>query len=457
MSSDMLIESILLMVKQQPITLLLLPLWLLKGKSYLKHQVAKHAEVHSIELPLNQNVVDFIRSEKPNRKIVLVTGSHQSIADMVQKKLGLFDETKGSTENINLTSHLKRDWLVSKFGEKGFDYIGNDTDDLNVWPAANQALVVSTPKGIAASANQSFSKVFEIRASKATDFLSLLRVHQWSKNALILVPFFLDQRIGDWPATQSILLAFIAMCLLASLTYIFNDMLDLQADRQNATKSKRALPSTRISLIKGVKTALILFFTLCIVASFLSAEFNLILFSYTVLTLLYTFVYKQVVMVDVCIIAALHTLRVIGGAVAISAEWSFWLLAFSMFIFFSLALAKRVTELLNLQRNNKSVTPGRDYRVTDIPVLLASGVSAGYLSVLIVALYINSDKVKVIYSTPEFLWMVCPILMYWVGRIWMKTARGEMHEDPIMFAVRDRVSLDIVGLIAIIIIAAKLI
>lgn len=455
-SSDMLIESVLLLVKQRPLTLLLLPLWLLKGKSYLKHQVAKRANLNKLVLPLNQEVVDYVRSQKCIRKTVLVTGSHQLIADLVGDQLELFDVVKGSTEDVNLTSHRKRDWLVDEFGELGFDYIGNDTDDLNVWPVAKQAMVVSESGGIESNADQTFTKVFETRSTKPTDYLSLLRVHQWAKNVLILVPFVLDQRLGDWPATVSILLAFVAMCLLASVTYIINDMLDLQADRQNTTKVKRALASTRVSLVKGAKVSGLLLCILLLIVLFLPAEFNLVLLSYTVLTLLYSFVFKQFVLLDVCVIASLHTMRVIGGTVAIAAEWSFWLLAFSMFIFFSLALAKRVAELMNLAKVNKAGSLGRDYQVGDIPVLQSIGICAGYLSVLIVALYIQSDKVRVMYSTPEVLWLVCPIIMYWVGRIWIKTARGEMHEDPIIFAMRDRISLHIVVMIASVVVTAKL-
>jgi len=454
--SDMLIESILLMAKAQPFSLLMIPFWLLNGKSFLKHQVAQRIDLSQANIPYNQDVIDYVKTERATRKTVLVTGSHQSIAELVQQQTGLFDEVIGSDAERNLTSYRKRDWLVGEYGEKGFDYIGNDSDDLNVWPAAREALVVSRPNGIASKTAQTFSKVFEVASSNPKDYLSLLRVHQWSKNVLVLVPFALDQRFGDWTATLSILLAFLAMCLLASLTYIINDMLDLQADRQNATKSKRALASTRISLVDGAKIATVLGLLVLFLCLLLPLAFNLILLSYAILTLLYSFWFKKVAVLDVVVIAALHTIRVVGGTLAIAAEWSFWLLAFSMFIFFSIALAKRVAELMNLKKENKETTPGRDYRVEDVPMLIASGVSTGYLSVLIVALYINSDKVRVMYSTPEILWLICPILLYWIGRLWMKTARGEMHEDPILFAMRDRVSLDAAGLTMVVVIAAML-
>ncbi len=454
--TDMLVESVLLLVRQQPIMLLYLPFWLLKGKTFFKQAIASNVLLDDTQYPFNNDVVEYIEEEKSHaREIILVTGSHQSIAEHIGQQTQLFDRVQGTDSAVNLTSNQKRQWLESEFGPGGFDYIGDHTDDLNVWPSARRKLLVARNQNIVKKSGISFDKVFQSPRAGVRDFLKLLRVHQWSKNVLILVPFLLDQRFGDWPATISIVLAFLAMSLLASMTYIINDMLDLQADRQNPTKSKRPLPSGKISLITGGKVVLLLFVSVIFLCLFLPASFNIALLAYLVITLCYSLFFKKVAMLDVCLIAALHTLRVVAGTLAIQAVWSFWLLAFSMFIFFSLALAKRVAELFNLQKADKEKTLGRDYRVSDLPVLIATGVSTGYLSVLIVALYINSDKVRIMYSVPEALWLVCPILMFWIGRIWMKTSRGEMHEDPIIFALRDRVSLDIGGLVAVVVIAAK--
>ena len=455
--TDMLIESCLMLIRQQPATIFKLPGWLLGGKANLKHQIASRVDFSAATIPYNQDVVDYVREARASRQTILVTGSDQRIADIVAEETELFDCVRGSDSAVNLTSKNKRDWLVGEFGENGFDYIGNDADDLSVWPSSRNALVVSPSNGIAKSDTVSFSHVFDAHKTQFRDFLSLLRVHQWSKNGLILVPFVLDQRFGDWSATVAIMLAFLAMSLLASITYIFNDMLDLQADRLNETKAKRALASGRIGLFLGAKTMVVLAIALLICMAFLPMQYNVVLLSYLCLTLLYSFYFKQAAILDVCVIAALHTLRVIAGTVAITATWSFWLLAFSMFIFFSLALAKRVAELMNLQKLGQDKTVGRDYHVADLPVLLASGVSTGFLSVLIVALYINSEKVSVMYSTPEILWLVCPVLLYWIGRLWMITGRGEMHEDPIIFAIRDRVSFDAIGLMAVAVLAAKFI
>ncbi len=452
--SDMLFESTLMLVRQHPACMLKFPFWLARGKANLKAQIAARVNLSSASIPYNEEILAFVREQRATRKTVLVTGSHQSIADIVADQTQAFDQIQGSSEQVNLTNSNKRDWLVQEFGENGFDYIGNDSDDLVVWPASRQALAVSTPQGIARTSGQDFERVFETDDFGIKDLLSLIRVHQWSKNALVLVPFALDQRIGDWPATFAIVLAFFAMSFLASMTYILNDMLDLQADRLNETKKHRAMASGKVPLLVGIKAMIALGIAVCVCAFFLPAQFNLILVAYLLSTLWYSFYLKRVMMLDVCMIAALHTLRIIAGTLAIAAAWSFWLLAFSMFIFFSLAMAKRVSELMNLQAAGVEKTVGRDYLVADLPVLTACGVATGFISVLVVALYINSEKVSEMYSTPQFLWLVCPILMYWIGRLWMKTGRGEMHEDPIIFAMRDKVSLETVVLMMIVVGAA---
>ena len=439
--SDMLLESLLAMIKERPTSALQVPLWIVKGKAYLKSQVASRVDFTSCHLPFNEDVMQYVREQRTTRQTVLVTGTHQSLADAVGNQLDIFDEVIGSSSEVNLTSHRKRELLQSRFGVKGFDYIGNDDDDLDVWPAARQAMVVSTPSGPITRYTQKFDRVFKVRASSVSDYLSLLRVHQWSKNAVIAVPYFLDHRFNDAAAFLAVLLAFIAMSLLASATYIFNDMLDLQADRQNATKCKRALASGAVPIVRGVQTIALLVFLLLLITLLLPPAFNTVLLVYLITTLTYSLWLKKKAMLDVITIAALHTLRVVAGILVIQADWSFWLLGFSMFFFFSLASAKRVAELINLQQTGRQSTIGRDYQIADIPVMLASGVSTGFISIMIVALYINSEKVQTMYTNPMILWLLCPVLMYWIGRIWIFTARGQMHEDPIVFAMKDRGSV----------------
>ncbi len=455
--TDLLIEGVAVLIRQQPLVIFFLPIWLLKGKARFKSEVAARVDISEAHFPVNDQVVKFVRDAKGMRDRVLVTGSDQRFANSIASKLNIFDRIKGSDKTVNLTSTRKRDWLVSEYGEGGFDYIGNDKDDLKVWPAARRKLAVSTPSGVASSKDVQIDRVFEQTEPGLKDYLSLMRVHQWSKNLLIFVPFFLDQGFADLSAVVSVLVAFLAMCLLASATYIVNDMLDLQADRQNATKSKRVLASGRLPLKNGIIVIVFLMLGVVSLMFLLPQAFNLILLVYLVATLLYSFVLKQRAIIDVLMIAALHTLRVIAGSVAIGAELSFWLLAFSMFIFFSLALAKRVAELKNLEADGRFATIGRDYQTNDIPVLLASGVSTGFMSVLVIALYINGEKVQRLYGEPMLLWLVCPIVMYWVARIWIKTSRGEMHEDPIVFAMHDRASRLVVLAVMLVVALAMLV
>ena len=456
LQSDMLLESFFAMIRERPVSVLQVPLWLVKGKAHLKAQIARRVDFASSHLPFNEEVMQYVREQRTKRMAVLVTGTHQSLADSVASQLDIFDEVIGSSLEINLTSHQKRELLENRYGVGGFDYIGNDKDDLNVWPAARQAMVVSTSSGLASLQTQTFDRIFSIRASSLSDYFSLLRVHHWSKNALIAVPFFLDHRFDDGAAFVTVVLAFLSMSLLASATYIFNDMLDLQADRQNSTKCTRALASGTVPIVRGIQIIVLLVFLLFLIALILPQAFIAVLLVYLIATLTYSLWLKKKTMLDVITIAGLHTLRVVAGIVVIQAEWSFWLLAFSMFFFFSLASAKRVAELINLQLEGRQSPVGRDYQVADIPVMLASGVSTGFISIMIVALYINSEKVQTIYTNPMILWLLCPVLMYLIGRIWMFTARGHMHEDPIVFAVRDRGSIYAALLIGAIIITALL-
>lgn len=438
--TDLLYESVLELVRCSPWILFILPFWLLRGKAYLKAEVASRVDFTARSLPVNADVASYIQAQRGMRKTYLVSGSHYSLVQAVAANVALFDGAKGSDHQTNLTGHRKRDWLISEFGEAGFDYIGNDLDDIKVWSAAKESLAVSTPDGIATTAGIEFSHVFDMPTPGLRDYLKLMRVHQWLKNLLILVPFFLAQRLGDPEAALSIVLAFFAMSLLASATYITNDMLDLQSDRENLNKSNRPLASGQISIAAGLQLATVLLVAVVIISLALPLAFNIMLGVYLASTLCYSFFLKRKAIIDVITLASLHTLRVIAGTVAIQAQWSFWLLAFSMFIFFSLAMAKRVAELKNLMKSGRTDTIGRDYHVDDIPVLLSMGVSSGTAAVLVIALYINGEKVQRLYESPFYLWLICPIMMYWITYVWIKTSRGLMNEDPLVFAVSNRTS-----------------
>ncbi len=439
--SDTLIESALILLRSNPLNVLRIPFWLVKGRAHLKAEIASRVDFTDIQLPLNEELLRYVEEERRHRKTVLVTGCHQSIADSIASPLDLFDDVKGTDENVNLTGTAKQAWLVNRFGQRGFDYVGNDTNDVAVWSSAHTCHVVSPPDGIAESDGISFSRVFSVERPGMSELFKLIRVHQWSKNLLVAVPIVLDQQVRDPGAVVATLLAILSISFLASATYIFNDMLDLQSDRQNSIKRHRMMASGRVSLQYGFFVALILGLGSLLLAVYLPVRFQLALFTYLMLTVSYTLFLKNKAIMDVIALASLHTLRVIAGAVTIGAGLSFWILAFSMFLFTSLALAKRVAELSNLDRDGGNRSPGRNYYVSDLPFLTSTGISSGLISILVVALYINSEQGIVMYSEPKVLWLACPILMYWILRLWIQTMQGKMHEDPIVYALRDRASL----------------
>jgi 4-hydroxybenzoate polyprenyltransferase len=190
------------------------------------------------------------------------------------------------------------------------------------------------------------------------------------------------------------------------------------------------------------------------IAATLSLSFLGVLIAYLAMTLAYSFRLKHYVLIDVMVLAALFTTRVIAGGVAIHVLPSFWLLAFCVFLFTSLALVKRCSELVTMGRQGAEAAHGRDYRVSDTLPLMAMGIASGYAAVLVVAFYINSSAVIELYKRPEVLWLLCPVLLYWVSRLWLKTHRGEMHDDPLVYAVTDRASRYIGVALAVILLAA---
>jgi len=268
-----------------------------------------------------------------------------------------------------------------------------------------------------------------------------LRVHQWAKNALIFVPMMAAHQvmnIGGWGTSM---LAFLAFSLCASSVYLLNDMLDLEADRQHKTKCKRPFAAGSLSLHFGLLAAPALLLGAVLICLALPAKFGAVLAGYYALTLAYSLDLKRRVMVDVLTLAGLYTVRIVAGAAASSIPLSFWLLLFSIFIFLSLALVKRYAELDGMRKQGKLKAKGRGYLVEDIALLQSLGAASGYLSVLVLALYLNSPEVAKLYKEPKLLWLLMPLFLYWISRIWMQTHRGQMHDDPLVFAFKDRISI----------------
>jgi 4-hydroxybenzoate polyprenyltransferase len=454
--SDLLLESFLLLVKQNPLYLLLMPLWLLGGKARLKREIAARVTLDGSALPYTKPLLAWLREQKAaGRALWLVTASDERLAQAVAEHVGVFDGVLASNGQTNLSGRNKAAALVAKFGEKRFDYCGNAKVDLAVWPHARGAIVVNASASLATQAARQ-AQVLGTHPFKSGGLkvvFKALRVHQWAKNALIFVPVAAAHLLGDASVLAQALIAFVAFSLCASSVYLLNDMLDLEADRQHHSKCNRPFAAGTLSLMFGLLTApLLLVAAVLISAMLLPAKFLVVLAAYYVVTLAYSFSLKRMVMIDVLTLAGLYTVRIVAGAAATNIELSFWLLMFAIFIFLSLAIVKRYAELHVMKQQGKLKAKGRGYQVEDLSLLQSLGGASGYLSILVLALYLNTPDIVRMYSHPKTVWLLVPIMLYWISRIWMQTHRGNMHDDPLVYALKDRISL-ITGVAAAVVLA----
>lgn len=442
--SDLLLESFLLLLKRNPLYLFLVPLWLLGGKARLKAEIASRVEFNGAALPYTKPLLAWLQTQKEGeRPLWLVTASDQRLARSVADHVGVFDGVLASNGQTNLAGSNKAAELVSKFGEKGFDYVGNHRVDLKVWAHARKAIVVNASEGLVASAGKLCEVAHVVPPIKGLlkSVAKALRVHQWAKNALVIVPLLAAHRLSELPVLIDGALAFLAFSLCASSVYLLNDMLDLEADRQHHSKCNRPFAAGRLSLVFGLLAAPALLVGALLISCLLPAKFLLVLAVYYAATLLYSFGLKKVVMVDVLALAGLYTIRIVAGSAAMAIPLSFWLLMFATFIFLSLAIVKRYAELFVMRQQGKLKAKGRGYQVEDISLLQSLGAASGYLSILVLALYLNSPDIAKLYAQPKIAWGLVPIMLYWISRIWMETHRGNMHDDPLVYALKDRISL----------------
>ena len=456
--TDLLHEAMFLLLKKSPFSLLLVPLWLLRGKAYLKLKIAECVSIDAASLPYNVDFLAYLQQERlTGRRLILATASARPYADAVARHLNLFEAVYATEHGINLSSRHKAERLEQIFGARGFVYAGNAKPDLQVWQRAAGAILVDTPAVVKHQAHELCAIVGEFNSSRPSikTYLKAMRLHQWLKNALVFVPLFAAHRFTEIDLLAQAALAFLAYGLCASSVYLLNDLLDLAADRAHPRKCKRPFASGDLPLLHGVVLIPTLLLGALAIAVFLPVKFALVLAAYYLTTLAYSLWLKNRVMVDVILLAALYTFRVIAGAAATGIAPSFWLLAFSMFVFLSLAMVKRYAELHSVLQQNKTAAAGRDYHVDDLPLLASMGSASGYLSILVMALFVNSEDVHQQYAQPTLLWLVLPLLLFWISRIWMKTHRGEMHDDPVVFAARDRTSLIVALLVAMVFGAAS--
>lgn len=452
--SDLLLESLFALLRLNPLMVFVLPWWLVKGKAYLKAQIALRVDVDVTRLPYHLPFLEFLKAEHARgRRLILATASTQRYAEQVARHLGVFTDVLASDTTRNLAGDAKRDAILTHNNAQPFDYAGNERKDVAIWRRARAALVVNASDSVVGAATRAtqVQQVFDRPAGGKRIYLHALRPHQWLKNLLLFVPLITAHEWANSAAIGHLLLAFLAFGLAAASVYVLNDLLDASADRLHPRKRTRPFASGALPLLHGLLLVPVLALAGLLAAAWVSREFTGTLLVYLLLATSYSLYFKRYALIDVLLLAGFYTLRVIAGAVAIDVPLSFWLLAFSVFLFFSIALLKRCTELRNLRDGTRASSIGRDYHVSDLSDLRAMGLASGYIAVLVFALFINSPEVAERYNYPQLLWLSCPALLYWISRVWIKQGRGEMHDDPLMFALRDPASWAVlIGLLAVV-------
>ena len=460
-ATDTLWESLLLFVKKYPFKLFKAVKWLFSGKAGFKTRLSEVVIPNTRQLPYNGEVVDFISNEKnSNRTIYLITASSQKIADGVSKKHDLFDAAIGSDDEINLKGTNKLRAIRELIGGRDFDYIGNSFSDLSVWKEAHTALIYSNNKNLIAQLRKLNKNTIELGHKKKEtlkQWIKALRTYQWTKNILVFLALFMSHRILEADLFIKTVVAFFSFSLTASAVYILNDLFDLETDRRHPLKKNRPFASGRLSINAGVfAVPIMIFISFLIAILFLPNSFAIVLFAYLITTTAYTVYLKEIYILDVFLLGALYSLRILAGGFATDIHVSSWLLGFSGFFFLSLAFMKRYTDLVLFKNNEQVELFGRGYRVEDMDIVQKFGIISGFISVFILAMYITSEQVFVLYSQPLLLWIAIPVILYWLMNMWIATNRGKMTEDPMIYAAKDKVSYIVFILVLTIIVLAAI-
>ena len=455
--SDLLFEALIVLIKRNPLYLLRILIWSFRGWAVLDTQVAARVELNPAALPYDPELMDWLVTERETgRQIWLCAVANEPLAKRVASHLKMFDgvlATHRYGDQAAEDLHLR---LVERFGARGFDYCGRKRQDVAIWKHSRGAIIVRGGRALRREASR-HSRLLQGPPSQVHGIATLfraLRPHQWVKNGLVFLPLLAAHRIAELAVVSAALLGLVAFCLCASSVYVLNDLLDLEADRANPRKCRRPFAAGHLSLSIGCLLAPVLLSLAFGISSFLPSSFTETLASYYATTLVYSFALKRLVLIDALALACLYTLRLVAGATSVGVPLSFWMLLFSVFFFLSLAFVKRFAELDALKRRNQLQAMGRGYQVGDLPIVQSLGIAAGYLSVLVLALYIDSPAIDSLYRRPKVIWALCVILLFWVSRVWMTAQRGAMHDDPVIFALKDQVSLVVGALVIVTVLCA---
>ncbi len=440
--SDSLLDGLCHFVRRHPLDVWRLPLWVVRGRARLKHEIAQRAPLDAARLPYNTSLRSFLQAERRGgRAIFLATGADAALAERVAAHTGLFAGVLASDGVTNLTSGAKLRSLKQRFGS--FDYIGNSRADLPLLTAAHTAMLANPTFGLRLALrmrSMPIARVFRDRRPAARTLVKAIRVHQWAKNALLFAPLALSHKFNA-PSLAAAVAAFFCFNFIASANYLVNDMLDIESDRHHPSKRMRPFAAGDLGTTAGFALAVVLFLGAAALLPLLPSAFAFWIGLYIAATMSYSLYLKRVAIVDVLLLSGLYTLRLLAGGAATGTEISHWLAGFSSLLFLSQAMVKRYSELENLRERGQTATHGRGYMVSDMGQIRSFGTSSAYAAVVVFMLYIGRPDVILLYRHPSRLWLIVPLLIYWLNRVWLLASRGELDDDPVVFAIRDRMSL----------------
>jgi 4-hydroxybenzoate polyprenyltransferase len=444
--SDLLWECVVLLLKRRPHFLLLMPFWLLfHGRAGLKRRVAERAALRPGDVVFNRELMEFLGAEHARgRVLVLATAADQQLAEAIATRTGLFHHVHGSHEGRNLKGRTKADFLRATYGDRGFEYAGNSSCDLPVWKIAAAAYVVGSGRTAQqAAAVTTLRRHFPRKGGTLGCWSRAIRVHHWSKNLLMVIPILLAHRLS-WETMLPTLAGMVFFGLGSSGVYILNDLLDLHSDRAHPWKSRRPFASGDLSIPSGIFTSLLLMGGAAgMGAIFLNESFAWVVACYIAVAVAYSIWLKKIAIFDVFVLSSFYTVRLYAGAVITGTPLSQWFLGFSLFFFLSLSMAKRYSELVHAAELVASGGSGRSYRASDRDLLMIIGVASCFAAIVILSLYVHSSEVTMLYARPQILLLLCPLVLYWTCRIWLKAHRGELDADPITLSIRDPLSYGI--------------
>ena len=438
--TDLMFESICVLLKRNPFSLIMLAIWLVKGKAYLKARLAERVHLNISNMPFNAEFLDFLGDEeRRGRQLILISAANNRALKKFAEPLKLFATCVGSDEQINLKARAKLQRIEEINRGKPFSYAGNARADVPIWEAAAEVIRVNCSRSLARHISDTKpSRDFDLSDSRIRFLWKAVRPHQWAKNGLLFIPLALAHQITDIHRLLHTCVGFICFCLVASSVYLSNDLLDLESDRLHSTKKTRPLAAGNLPIQTGIVTAMMLLLAAFTLAHLQPREFVVTLFGYWVLTVLYSVLLKRLFLLDLVTLASLYSLRLEAGAQASGVNASVWLLGFSMALFFGLAALKRVIELS--KSNHAGELPGRPYKHSDSTFLGAQGMLACAFSVLIFIFYIYAEESQSLYRFPEMLWPIAGLLGGVLFRAWWLARQGELNEDPVLLAVSDRTS-----------------